>query len=706
MTKTINIANIGIGMDVEKLKEGGIKARNELSALTRALNAGTPAFEKFAEKQKLLDRALATGGINQDTYDRMSAGFKQSTGFGAVEEASKARIKKLVDSVATAQEQHNARVREYNALLQQGTIHLETHSRLVKKSAAEMEGVGKQDDAMSQFLTTISIRAIAYTAAFKAIAASKEAVFGSLKAFGEFESSMVKLTVLTGSRSFAKQLYQDMRDLDKQSPLSTAAIQRSATTLLGYGVSAKSVMPALRSLSEISMGNEERFQGLSLAYAQVMANGRLMGQEVIQMVNAGFNPLVQISKDTGKSLMELRKQMEDGGLGANLFAKGVENATKKGGMFHDMNKLLSKTLEGRQASFQNNLNALSQSVGKELAGPYSDTLAVLDKIIARTNELIAAHQKNKEAVKESMSDSDKAMMKALMAQSAIARFMFSDFFREDPTKGLKEQEVADKKRDEIIERQVQMEKKIKEEVKQRKDAIEDQINVLTKGVVVAEQIRSLRALSDKKFYDKGIEVVNLKTELDFLTKRKSLMEEINALLNTEAEQRARLREDRINLEGMKPWQADELAMLEKQLKKNQEIAEAMKEQAESAKERVMNNIRESDRVFNDQKTPKQKFEEDIAKLRELREAGPLGGIDQNTFEQAATAAARKFLETMKAENAPTLRANTREAYTFMQQENARKKRDEEAKKLAREQIGELKQINQKIGNLEPVRRWR
>jgi hypothetical protein len=269
---------------------------------------------------------------------------------------------------------------------------------------------------------------------------------------------------------------------------------------------------------------------------------------------------------------------------------------------------------------------------------------------------------------------------------------------QDVTDEMKERLRLEQEEDAMMTRQVQMEKERSREIKKQTDSVQDQINALTKGVIAAEQIKALRAFREKKVSEDRFDVVNLKIELDFLTKRKSVMEDINALLNTEAQQRARLREDRINKEGMKPWQADELAMLEKRLKKEQEIAEAIKEQAAAAEQRVMDNIRESDRVFNDLKSPKQKFEEDIAKLKELRDAGQLGGIDQNTFEQAATALARKFLEQTKADLAPTLRKDTREAYTYMQQENARKKRDEEAKKLAKDSIKELQQINQKMGN--------
>ena len=59
------------------------------------------------------------------------------------------------------------------------------------------------------------------------------------------------------------------------------------------------------------MGNNEKFSSMTLAFAQMSAAGRLMGQDLNQMINAGFNPLQVISEKTGKSIAVLKKEMDD-----------------------------------------------------------------------------------------------------------------------------------------------------------------------------------------------------------------------------------------------------------------------------------------------------------------------------------------------------------------------------------------------------------
>ncbi|TAE87609.1 MAG: hypothetical protein EAZ81_13840 [Verrucomicrobia bacterium] len=86
-------------------------------------------------------------------------------------------------------------------------------------------------------------------------------------------------------------------------------------------------------LGDVSMGNAERFSSLATAFAQTTAAGRLMGQEVLQFVNAGFNPLAQIAKDTGRSMADLKKEMEDGKISVDMVRQAFVKATSEGGLF-------------------------------------------------------------------------------------------------------------------------------------------------------------------------------------------------------------------------------------------------------------------------------------------------------------------------------------------------------------------------------------
>ena len=158
-------------------------------------------------------------------------------------------------------------------------------------------------------------------------------VKGSSSAAASVEDLTIQLEVLTGSFETAKSLIKQFREEEKKSALNLEDYSNAAKTILAFGGSVKDIMPTLRMFGDVSMGNSDRFGSLALAFAQTTAAGRLMGQEVLQFVNAGFNPLEQISRDTGRSMKDLKKDMEDGAISVAMVKQAFVNATSQGGRF-------------------------------------------------------------------------------------------------------------------------------------------------------------------------------------------------------------------------------------------------------------------------------------------------------------------------------------------------------------------------------------
>lgn len=82
--------------------------------------------------------------------------------------------------------------------------------------------------------------------------------------------------------------------------------------MLGFNIQAEDTIKYLKAISDISMGESNKFNSLTLAFSQMSAAGKLMGQDLNQMINAGFNPLQTISEKTGKSIATLKDEMSKG----------------------------------------------------------------------------------------------------------------------------------------------------------------------------------------------------------------------------------------------------------------------------------------------------------------------------------------------------------------------------------------------------------
>jgi tape measure domain-containing protein len=116
-------------------------------------------------------------------------------------------------------------------------------------------------------------------------------------------------------------------------------------------------------LGDVSMGNGQTLQQLALVFGQITSAGRLMGQDVLQLINAGFNPLVQISKRTGESMLELKKRMESGGISSDEVAQAFKDATSQGGLFEGMLAKVAATTEGKISNLSDNIAKLKRDFG-------------------------------------------------------------------------------------------------------------------------------------------------------------------------------------------------------------------------------------------------------------------------------------------------------------------------------------------------------
>lgn len=313
---TINSYSISLGLAAGGFIDGAKLARGEAASLNRTLmGLATPA-EQAAKKLDLLEKAVREGAID--------------------------------DNVAAI-----AKGRLIDKINEQGAATTRT-ARVVTESTQQTT------NSMSNMVVAFGARVFAATSIWQAFKSS-------IGLASEAERAKADFTVLTGSAERAMTMLAEMRAFAAATPLNFRDMQGAGQTLLAFGMSAEQVMPTLRQIGEITGGNSERFKMLSLALAQTTAAGRLMGQDLLQMVNAGFNPLQIISQKTGKSMLELKKIMEDGGISAQLVSEAFTAATTAGGMFEGRMAASAKTIGGQWDMLWGNLQKAATGFGESLA---------------------------------------------------------------------------------------------------------------------------------------------------------------------------------------------------------------------------------------------------------------------------------------------------------------------------------------------------
>lgn len=163
----------------------------------------------------------------------------------------------------------------------------------------------------------------------------------------EREKVQIAFDVLLGDKAAGKQMTAALQKYGASTPYQTADIQDNAKMMLSFGIAADRIMPNIKMLGDIAMGDKEKMNSLTLAFSQMTSTGKLMGQDLLQMINAGFNPLNEISRTTGKSVAVLKDEMSKGKISAEMVRNAFISATAAGGKFYGMTEQLGQSKSGR-----------------------------------------------------------------------------------------------------------------------------------------------------------------------------------------------------------------------------------------------------------------------------------------------------------------------------------------------------------------------
>lgn len=211
----------------------------------------------------------------------------------------------------------------------------------------------------------------------------------------QFQQMKSNIDTLVGEKMGDKLMAQ-LTDFAKVSPLDFKGTVSGAQMMLGFGIDPKKVPDYLAAIGDVAMGDAQRFRSLTLAFSQMSATGKLMGQDLNQMINAGFNPLAAMAEKTGKSIVALKKEMSDGKITSEMVQQAFIDATSEGGKYYGMSEKASKTIGGQMSMLQDSLDLMFNDLGTKSEGAiikvihgataiienYEKILPVLGRVIA------------------------------------------------------------------------------------------------------------------------------------------------------------------------------------------------------------------------------------------------------------------------------------------------------------------------------------
>ena len=185
----------------------------------------------------------------------------------------------------------------------------------------------------------------------------------------EFESMETSLKVLLGgNEERLNNIMGQIKEYALASPLNTKDMVGAVQMMTSFGIEAEKSIDYLKAIGDISMGDTGKFNSLALAFSQMSSAGKLMGQDLMQMINAGFSPLEEISRKTGKSIGELKNEMSSGAITSKMVQDAFISATSAGGKFFGMSSEGAKTLNGQISMLQESFDNMFNEIGKKGEG--------------------------------------------------------------------------------------------------------------------------------------------------------------------------------------------------------------------------------------------------------------------------------------------------------------------------------------------------
>lgn len=216
----------------------------------------------------------------------------------------------------------------------------------------------------------------------------------------QMENYQTNFAVLLRDEAKAMEHVAYLRERAAKTPFGMEDLASASQTMLSFGLSAEKSNQAMEQLGDIALGDKSKFQMLTLAFSQISAAGKLSGQDLLQMVNAGFNPLNTIAEKTGTNLGDLKEVMageegsdafynqmkaaqdeveklgdkasegakllaqigQDGYISAEMVGKAMEIETSPGGRFYNGMQKASETTTGMLSTLKDDASALTGEV--------------------------------------------------------------------------------------------------------------------------------------------------------------------------------------------------------------------------------------------------------------------------------------------------------------------------------------------------------
>lgn len=301
-------------------KEIDVRVTAETSGVKKGMDEAAKAVENGARAMEAAlnqtaDKAAGIANkIHQNLTAKLQADFKQlqATYSKGLEinvgnlDAVRSKAAGVFEQTRTSGERLQHKLAELNTLFSSGAIDAETHARAVKMINDEV--------TRSPSIFGIATEGVkGFVLAFFGLQAAIGMAKNVIGVASNFEQLDIQLKAVMGSAQEGERAFAWVKQFAEETPYSVESTTKAFMTLKNFGLdpmdgTLRKVADAAAKYSTGADGAER----VTLALGQAWGRGKLQGQDILQLIDAGIPVYDALAKVTGKTTAEVQVMSEKG----------------------------------------------------------------------------------------------------------------------------------------------------------------------------------------------------------------------------------------------------------------------------------------------------------------------------------------------------------------------------------------------------------
>lgn len=363
LTAKSDVLNKRLEEQKSKLKLVSYQYKQYQNAVKQSADEHTQLGEKLENAKGKLASIEAQSGKNTKEYEEQ---------------------KKAVDDLQKQYDESTKAQDNNKKSLSQLAVQMNNAKADVIKTTKEIDNLGKESDDSAKQVDDLSKKMVdadgasknlnggftvlkgtmanlASQAISKVVDGFKQLVGGAVDYQKSMEYYTTSFTVMTGSADKAGETVKKLADIGATTPFDMPQLADATSLLMNFGFSADDAVDSMMMLGDISQGNAEKLNTIARAYGKMNSAQKVSLESINMMIDAGFNPLQEISEKTGESMQHLYDRVSKGKMSVDEITESMKRSTSEGGKYFQSMDAQSQTLDGR-------LSTLSDTVNSKLGG--------------------------------------------------------------------------------------------------------------------------------------------------------------------------------------------------------------------------------------------------------------------------------------------------------------------------------------------------